>query len=102
MYVSAGGVDNELHAMLLNMSPEEQKWLIRIVLKDISLGLSQNKILYLFHPDAVDLFDVSHDLRKVNTKAVYISCCLHVLLTIFHFILAKGLLDAERSERSTT
>lgn len=66
--VFVGGVDNELHSMLLNMSPEEQKWLIRILLKDISIGLSQNRILYWFHPDAVDLYDVTNDLQKVSTQ----------------------------------
>lgn len=51
--------------MITKMSPEEQKWLIRILLKDLNLGLSQNTILGLFHYDAVDLYDVSNDLQKV-------------------------------------
>lgn len=64
--VFIGGVDAELQAMILKMSPMEQKWLIRILLKDMSLGISHGKILQIFHQDANDYFDVTNDLQKVN------------------------------------
>lgn len=67
----------------------EQKWIIRIILKGISLtmkvfkyvirrfflinykflelkiGISEKSIFSLFHPDASNLFNVCSDLRKV-------------------------------------
>ncbi len=47
------------------LSSCEQKWLIRIVLKSLRLGLSDNQIMKLLHPDAPALFDVSMDLREI-------------------------------------
>ncbi len=47
------------------LSSFEQKWLIRIVLKSLRLGLPDNQVLKLLHPDAPALFDVSMDLREV-------------------------------------
>lgn len=47
------------------MSAIEQKWLIRIILKDFKLGISQNPILDIYHPDAQELYNVTNDLEKV-------------------------------------
>lgn len=47
------------------LSPFEQKWLIRIVLRSLRLGLPDNQILKLLHPDAPALFDVRMDLRQI-------------------------------------
>ena len=63
----AAGVETELEAMIRQMSPMEQKWLIRILLKDLRVSLSQKKVLNMFHPDANEQFDYSNNLRKVNT-----------------------------------
>lgn len=52
------------------MSATEQKWFIRIVLKEMKLGFGHIKILSLFHPDAKELYDVSNSLVKVS-KMVY-------------------------------
>lgn len=48
-------------------SAEEQKWLIRIILKDMKLGLGQSSVLDTFHPDAKDLYDVTNTLSEVGT-----------------------------------
>jgi DNA ligase-4 len=61
-----GGVDAELVAMLTSMSAEEQKWLIRMLLKDMKLGLGQSRIFGIYHPDAQELYDVSNNLLKVH------------------------------------
>lgn len=61
-----GGVDDELTEMLLHMSAEEQKWLIRMLLKDLRLGVAQVSILNVIHPDARELYDVSNSLVKVR------------------------------------
>lgn len=75
----AGEVDDELQSMILEMSALEQKWLIRILLKDLHLGLSRGKILYLFHPDANDFFDVNSNIEKVS---MYVILMKHILLFI--------------------
>lgn len=62
----SGGVDAELVAMLTSMSAAEQKWLIRILLKDMKFGLGQNRIFGIYHPDAKELYDVSNNLLKVR------------------------------------
>lgn len=54
-----------LQSMLLKVSAIEQKWLIRLLLKDMRLGLAHTKILKAYHNDANDLYDVCNDLRKV-------------------------------------
>jgi hypothetical protein len=58
--------------MLTSMSAAEQKWLIRILLKDMKFGLGQNRIFGAYHPDARELYDVSNNLLKVhNIYRVY-------------------------------
>lgn len=60
-----GGIDEELTIMMRKMSAVEQKWLVRILLKDMKLGVGNNKILHTFHQDSVDLYDVTNSLEKV-------------------------------------
>jgi DNA ligase-4 len=64
--IFTGGVDAELVAMLNSMSADEQKWLIRMLLKDMKLGLGQKFIFSVYHPDALELYDVSNNLLKVR------------------------------------
>ncbi|KAI1188360.1 ATP dependent DNA ligase domain-containing protein [Nemania serpens] len=47
------------------MNPEELKWLIRIILKQMRIGATERTILELWHPDAQHLFNVSSSLRRV-------------------------------------
>lgn len=51
--------------MLLKFSANEQKWLIRLLLKDMRLAIAHTKILNAYHRDANELFDVCNDLVKV-------------------------------------
>ncbi|KAL5496620.1 hypothetical protein EMCRGX_G012938 [Ephydatia muelleri] len=55
-----------LQLLLRNTSALEQKWLIRIILKGLKTGLSENSVFSVFHPDAVDLFSVCSNLEKVG------------------------------------
>lgn len=55
---------NLLH-LITHTSALEQKWLIRMILKDMKLGISKETVLQIFHPDAADLYNVSTDLNKV-------------------------------------
>lgn len=55
-----------LQPILRKMPAVEQKWLIRIIVKDLKLtGAGQKPLLNAYHPDAQDLYDVSNDLEKV-------------------------------------
>uniref|UniRef100_A0A1B6DLF5 DNA ligase 4 n=1 Tax=Clastoptera arizonana TaxID=38151 RepID=A0A1B6DLF5_9HEMI len=77
-------LENELTTMARQMSAEEQKWLIRIVLKDMKIGFGHIKLLSLFHPDAKELYDVSQSLVKVCNKLKDPSVRLHEIeITLF-------------------
>ncbi|KAF6216000.1 hypothetical protein GE061_000337 [Apolygus lucorum] len=60
-------VDDILSELLRKMSADEQKWFLRIILKDMHLGLSNKQIMYIFHPDSSEVFDLSNSLLKVCT-----------------------------------
>lgn len=58
-----------LQPLLAKLSAVEQKWLIRIILKNVKLaGLNEKAVLSALHPDAKELYDVSNDLEKVCTS----------------------------------
>ena len=42
------------------------KWLVRIILKDVKIGLGQKKVFNYFHDDANDLYDTNANFRKVS------------------------------------
>lgn len=58
--------------LLKNTSALEQKWLIRMIMKDMKMGMSEKSVLNAFHADARDLFDVSNSLFKVLTDIIWI------------------------------
>jgi DNA ligase 4 len=47
------------------MNPTELMWLVRIILKQMRVGATERTFLYLWHPDAEALFNVSSSLRRV-------------------------------------
>jgi DNA ligase-4 len=51
--------------MLRRTTALEQKWIVRIILKELKIGLSEKSILTYFHEDAVDYFNLTSNLRKV-------------------------------------
>lgn len=58
-------MNSELVSLLTATSAEEQKWLMRILLKDVKIGLGQNAIFQIYHPDAKDLYEATNNLKKV-------------------------------------
>ncbi|KII87420.1 hypothetical protein PLICRDRAFT_55380 [Plicaturopsis crispa FD-325 SS-3] len=46
-------------------TPEEQRWIIRIILKDLIISVKETTVFSVFHPDAMDLFNTCSDLKKV-------------------------------------
>lgn len=55
---------NMMH-LLRNLAALEQKWLIRMILKDLKIGLSQQSVFAVFHPDADEMYNVNNSLEKV-------------------------------------
>lgn len=51
--------------LLTNMSAIELKWLIRMIVKELKVGLSQASVLSVFHPDAEEFYNVNNNLEKV-------------------------------------
>lgn len=51
--------------IVFGTSAEEQKWIIRIILKDVRIGLGSTMILKCIHPDAQDLFNMTSSLKKI-------------------------------------
>ncbi|KAF8920563.1 DNA ligase 4 [Mucidula mucida] len=46
-------------------TPEEQRWIARIILKDLVISVKETTVFAVFHPDAQDLFNTCSDLKKV-------------------------------------
>ncbi|KAJ7252709.1 DNA ligase 4 [Mycena haematopus] len=46
-------------------TPEEQRWIVRIILKDMVISVKETTVFAVFHPDAQDLYNTCSDLKKV-------------------------------------
>ncbi|CAH1155934.1 unnamed protein product [Phaedon cochleariae] len=51
--------------MFKKASPEHTRWIIRIILKDLKLGISTNSILNCYHRDGGSFYSSNNNLRKV-------------------------------------
>ncbi|KAM6945810.1 DNA ligase 4 [Aplochiton taeniatus] len=69
-------VKKSLLHLITQSSALEQKWLIRMILKDMKLGVSKETVLQVFHPDAVELYNVNTDLNKVCLQLHDPAVCL--------------------------
>ena len=52
--------------LLRRSTAREMKWFVRIIVKDLKIGVSERTVLTSFHPDALDLFQATSNLRKVS------------------------------------
>lgn len=50
---------------LRRASADDLKWTLKIILKDLKIGLKHEKVLPMYHPDALDLYNVTSNLREV-------------------------------------
>lgn len=77
----------------------ENKWLVRIINKDLKMGMSENSVLPCYHPDAAELFNVCSDLRKTvldcSDPNVRISTSSVTLCSPFKPMLSKKLHSAK-------
>ncbi|XP_023828890.1 DNA ligase 4 [Salvelinus sp. IW2-2015] len=58
-------VKKSLLHLITQSTALEQKWLIRMILKDMKLGVSKETVLQVFHLDAAELYNFTTDLNKV-------------------------------------
>lgn len=58
-------IEEELLILMREMSALEQKWLIRIILKEVSIKLTEKKILSVYHPNANKFHSQYTHLSKV-------------------------------------
>ena len=58
-------VRRALGRLLRELSAREQQWLIRIIMKELKIGLNQHFIFSSYHVDAEDLYNVKMSLQKV-------------------------------------
>ncbi|KAG6458134.1 hypothetical protein O3G_MSEX010712 [Manduca sexta] len=58
-------LDQAFSSALRNLNADQLKWFIRIILKNLKLGLSDKGILACFHPDAPEYYDNCHDITQV-------------------------------------
>lgn len=54
-----------LRKFLQTMNSLEMKWVIRIILRNLHLNVSEKPFFECFHPDAVVLFNVTNNLKQV-------------------------------------
>mmetsp|Transcript_1371 Transcript_1371/g.3683 ORF Transcript_1371/g.3683 Transcript_1371/m.3683 type:complete len:863 (+) Transcript_1371:71-2659(+) len=55
----------QLLDLVRRASAMEQKWVVKMILKDLKLGFSHESFLKRFHPDAMELYNRSSMLRQV-------------------------------------
>lgn len=48
-----------------NLSPVEHKWIVRLLLQNIQIGLNLRDILGYWHPGAVQLYNSNNSLESV-------------------------------------
>ena len=57
-----------MSSMLPGMNLLELKWLTRIILKDMKLGIGHETILKMYHKHAMDIFNSTSDLKAVFSQ----------------------------------
>ncbi|KAI9356237.1 ATP dependent DNA ligase domain-containing protein [Zopfochytrium polystomum] len=86
-----------------NCSATEQKWLSRIILKEMKMGITEHSIFQVWHPEAEDLYNVTSNLAKVahdlNDLSVSLKTNDVVLNTPFKPMLSKSAKSISSIER---
>lgn len=70
-------------------------WIIRIILKDLKIGLKYEKVLEMFHPDAPEYYNATSSLREVCKEFENPNHSLKNVLRLFHPI--KPMLAAKKT-----
>jgi len=54
-----------LMELIRDCTAQEHKWIARIILKEVRVGLNEDRVLAFYHPDALEMYNTCTDLRKV-------------------------------------
>ncbi|XP_075382130.1 DNA ligase 4 isoform X2 [Mycteria americana] len=97
-----GLLKKSLLQLITQSTALEQKWLIRMIIKDLKLGVSEQTIFSTFHPDAAELHNVTTDLEKVcrqlHDPSVSLSDVSIMLFSAFKPMLA-AIADVQQIEK---
>jgi len=66
-------VNDSIKHLLVSLSAIQLKWLIRIILKDLKIGIKEATILDAFHPDAMDVYNFTSSLEKVKYQNFFLN-----------------------------
>lgn len=77
----------EIMTKLLQLcSGEDMKWISRTILKDLKIGLKHERVLVLYHPEALDLYNITSNLREVCREFENIEARMDKRLFRVHFL----------------
>ncbi|KAI8611855.1 ATP dependent DNA ligase domain-containing protein [Chytriomyces sp. MP71] len=87
-----------------HLSPTEHKWLARIILKEMKLGITERTVFDIWHPEAQDLYNITSSLSRVAKdladKSVSVISSTNVSLNFpFKPMLSKSVKSLESVER---
>ena len=91
---------NLLRVLLVKYTTaQEQQWIVRIILKDLKISMSEKTVLNSFHEDALELFQYNSSLKKVcdiivDRSKKYLDKDKHSSISIFNAI--KPMLAARK------
>ncbi|KAJ3326597.1 DNA ligase (ATP) [Blyttiomyces sp. JEL0837] len=63
--------------LVRNCTALENKWLARIVLKEMKMGVTENSVFNIWHPSALDLWNISSSLSRVAHELKDLSVNIH-------------------------
>ena len=52
-------------SILQKSTAEDMRWITRIILKDLKIGVKHERILHVYHPSALELYNLTSNLREV-------------------------------------
>ncbi|KZP01667.1 ATP-dependent DNA ligase [Calocera viscosa TUFC12733] len=55
-------------------SPEDQIWIVKIILKDLKISVKENTVFSVFHPSAFEIYNSTSDLKQVCWKLYDLHC----------------------------
>ena len=67
---STGEKTKVMHEIIQQTTAREQRWILRVILKDMQLGMKEDSVFKLLHPDAKELYASVCDLRATCEQCV--------------------------------
>ena len=67
---STGEKTEVMHEIIQQTTAREQRWILRVILKDMQLGMKEDSVFKLLHPDAKELYASVCDLRATCEQCV--------------------------------